>query len=94
MIVTRHARKRMKERCGFNKKTCERMALKALNDGMTHAQTKGNLNKWVSGLYFSHSKANNIRIYGNFAYIFCGETLVTVMLVPVNLRKLAERNKQ
>ena len=30
--------------------------------------------------------ANNIRIYGNYIYIFCGETLVTVLHVPHRLK--------
>lgn len=32
-------------------------------------------------------KADNIRLYGDFAYIFCGETLVTVIRIPAGLRK-------
>ncbi len=87
MTITEHAKQRMKERCGFNKKTAERMAKKAFYEGMPHAQTKGKLNKWITSLYFKNVKANNIRLYGNYAYIFAGETLVTVIPVPVGLRK-------
>lgn len=87
MKITSHARQRMKERCGFNDKTQERMAQKALSDGITHAQTTGRLNKWITGLYFRNTNANNIRIYGDNAYIFCGSTLVTVIRVPENIRK-------
>lgn len=76
MKVSRHAKQRMKERCGFNGKAQERMARKALTDGITHAQTKGRLNK---------------RIYGDNAYIFCGETLVTVIPVPANIKKDMEK---
>lgn len=82
----------MKERCGLNKKAAERMAKKAFYEGITHAQTKGTLNKWITSLYFKNKKANNIRIYGDFAYIFYEETLVTVIPVPVNLKYLIERN--
>lgn len=92
MTITEHAKQRMKERCGFSKKTAERMAKKAFYDGITHAQTKGKLNKWITYLYFQHEKANNIRIYGGFCYVFCGETLVTVIPVPANLKHLIERN--
>lgn len=87
MTITEHAKQRMKERCGFNKKAAERMAKKAFEQGVTHAQTKGKLNKWITSLYFKNVKANNIRLYGNYAYIFAGETLVTVIPVPVGLRK-------
>lgn len=87
MEISRHAKKRMKERCGFNKKSQGRMALKAFEEGIPHAQTKGRLNKWITSLYFNNEKANNIRIYGDNAYIFCGGTLVTVIPVPADLRK-------
>lgn len=87
MNISRHARQRMKERCGFSRKTQERMALKAFQEGITHAQSRGRLNKWVTSLYFKNKSANNIRIYGDYAYIFCGETLATVIPVPADIRK-------
>lgn len=87
MEISRHAKQRMKERCGFNKKSQGRMALKAFEEGIPHAQTKGRLNKWITSLYFNNEKANNIRIYGDNAYIFCGETLVTVIPIPTNIKK-------
>lgn len=90
MTITNHAKQRMKERCGFNKKTAERMARKAFYEGITHAQTKGKLNKWITSLYFKNEKANNIRLYGDFCFIFAGETLVTVIPVPVNIKKSME----
>ena len=34
-----------------------------------------------------NTNANNIRIYGDNAYIFCGSTLVTIIRVPANIRK-------
>lgn len=87
MNISSHARQRMKERCGFNKKSQDRMAQKAFEEGITHAQTKGRLNKWVTSLYFKNKNADNIRLYGDNAYIFCGETLVTVIPVPANIKK-------
>lgn len=72
MTITEHAKQRMKERCGFNSKTAERMAKKAFYGGITHAQTKGKLNKWVTSLYFKNVKSNNIRIYWENCYILCG----------------------
>lgn len=87
MKVSKHAQQRIKERCGLHKKSYERMAKKAWEEGVTHAETKGNLNKWVTKLFFVNTNANNIRLYGDKAYIFCGETLVTVMQIPSNLMK-------
>lgn len=87
MEVSMHAAERLKERCGLNKKSMQRMAQKAFDEGIRHSQTKGRLNKWVAGLYFNNPKAKNIRLYGDKAYIFCGEILVTVIQIPAGLMK-------
>jgi hypothetical protein len=87
MEVSNHAKERMKERCGFNKKCCDRMAIKAFEEGISHKQTKGRLNKWVTSLYFKNKSANNIRLYGDKAYIFCDKVLVTVIQIPIGLMK-------
>lgn len=87
MRISNHAKQRMKERCGFNQKSQERMAKKAFVHGITHKQTKGRLSKWVTSLFFKNVKANNIRIYGENAYIFAEETLITVIPIPGNLKK-------
>lgn len=87
MNVSSHAEQRLKERCGFNKKARDRMAEKAFTEGITHKETKGRLNKWITSIFFKNCNANNIRLYGDNAYIFCGETLVTVIPVPNNLKK-------
>lgn len=91
MTISNHARQRMKERCGFSRKAQDRMAEKAFYEGITHKQTKGRLHKWVTSLFFKNCNANNIRLYGDNAYIFCGETLVTVIPVPNDLKKYFER---
>lgn len=90
MTISNNARQRMKERCGFNRKAQDRMVEKAFNDGITHNQTKGRLHKWVTSLFFKNCNANNIRLYGDNAYIFCGETLVTVIPIPNNIKNNVE----
>ena len=85
--VSRHALKRLQERSGLSKKSAQRIAEKAFTRGITHGETKGNLNKYVTSLYFNNTKANNIRLYGDKAFIFAGETLVTVLQIPSNLTK-------
>ena len=87
MKVTKHAKQRLKERNGLGKKSCERMAKKAWEEGYTHSQTKGCLKKWVDSLFFRNKAANNIRLYGDKAFIFCGERLVTVIQIPADLMK-------
>lgn len=87
MDISEHAKERIKERCGFNKNATERMANKAFKEGVSHSQTKGKLNKWVTSLYFKNKNANNIKLYGDKAYIFCDSVLVTVIQIPVGLMK-------
>lgn len=84
--VSKHAETRLHERCGINRKSAQRIAEKAFNEGIQHSQTKGNLKKWITSLYFNNKAANNIRLYGDKAYIFGGETLITVLQIPSNLR--------
>lgn len=44
-----------------------------------------------ASLFFKNCNANNIRLYGDFAFIFAEETFITVIPVPGNLRKDFER---
>ena len=86
ITISKHAEMRMKERCGANKRSTQKIAEKAFKTGFTHSQTKGNLRKWVTSLYFNNKSANNIRLYGDKAYIFTDEKLITVLQIPSNLR--------
>jgi len=85
--VSDHAARRLRERCGLNKKSIQRIADKAFNDGIRHSETRGRLNKWVTSLFFYNRSANNIRIYGDKAYIFTKNTLITVIQIPTDLFK-------
>lgn len=84
--VSRHAYERLHERCGLSRKAATRMAEKAFYIGMKHSDTKGQINRWITSLYFNNKNANNIRLYGNFAYIFCNKILVTILEIPNNLK--------
>lgn len=87
--ITAHAQARAKERLGWNSGALARMAFKALNEGVTHAQTRGRLNRYLSKLYLSHEKGNNNRIYGEHVYIFHGDSLITVIHLPREMRAAA-----
>jgi len=87
IYISKHAKKRLKERNGLNVKSFEKVSKKAFNEGIRHDQTKGRLNKWITSLYFNNKSANNIRLYGDKAFIFTGETLITVLQIPANLMK-------
>lgn len=91
MKVTRHAKKRMKERCGLNKKSTDRMAEIAYENGLKHRELTENLKKWVNSLYFYNHRANQIRLYGDKAYIFHNTELITVIQIPPDLKKEADK---
>lgn len=92
MNVTRHATKRTKDRVGISKKIADKNASKAFQYGLKHSETKGNLNKYITKLYFSaNNRANNIRVYHEHVYIFAGTTLITILELPNNLKSLANK---
>lgn len=92
--VSKHASRRLKERCGLNKKSVQRMADIAFTNGMKQEDATGQLNRWMASLYCANMDANNIRIYGNYVYIFCGITLVTVLHVPHRLKNHVNEQKK
>lgn len=91
MKVTKHAKERMKQRCGLNAKSSDRIAKIAYEKGLRHADLTGNLKKWVDGLYFKNTVANQIRLYGDKTYIFHDTDLITVLQTPHNLVKEADK---
>lgn len=90
-MVTKHAKDRMKQRCGLNEKSADRMAMIAYENGLRHGDLTGNLKKWVDRLYFKNRAANQIRLYGDKAYIFHDTKLITVLQIPHNLVKEANK---
>lgn len=91
MIITNHAKDRMKERMGANKKSMERMCELALSRGKKHKDFTGSFGRYLNGLYLQHKTANNMRIYNNEVFIFCGETLITVLDIPTKYHKLLKK---
>lgn len=67
LIITDHAYQRGKERLSFSHETLERIAHKAFKEGVRHSETKGQLNKYLTKIYFQHGNANNVRVYGEDA---------------------------
>lgn len=91
MKVTRHARKRAKERAGIGKKNIVQMSSRVFKEGLTYRDLNGKLKGWVSGKYICNPAANNIRLYGDQCYIFSGRTLITVFPIPEEYRDEARR---
>lgn len=91
ITITNHAKHRAKERCGIKSKGVERLANIAFEKGITHAETTGSLNGYITSLYYYNGQANNIRLYGDKIYIFCNEVLVTVLDTPHRYRNIVQK---
>jgi len=88
-VITKHATGRGKERLGWCRNTLTRMAEKALNEGVTHAQTRGRLNRYLTMLYLQQRQADNIRVFGEHVFIFAGNSLITILRLPRQMRRAA-----
>ena len=88
--VTRHARKRFKQRLGVH--DTNKNAKRALRDGLTQADVHGDkpLQSFMAALFFRNRRCNNIRLYKGMTYIFAGDRLVTVFPIPDRFRDLAQ----
>ena len=90
-LITDHARERAKERLGWNHSALDRMAERALNEGVAHTHTRGRLNRYLGKLYMERKKANNTRLYGEHVFIFSNEVLITVFPLPREMRAAAQK---
>ena len=87
-ILTKHASMRMSQRCGIQKKTQAKVVRRAWRHGLTHSESSvdPNLKRWIDGLYLSQRKPNKILLYGNGAYLFKDDVLITVIHIPESLQ--------
>lgn len=88
-IITHHAHERAGERLGLNAKAIRRTAVKALEKGLAHCETGGSLKRYCDKLFLTHRKATNMRIYGEHIWLFTGRVLLTVLLLPNELKATA-----
>ena len=84
-ILTKHSISRLQQRCGVSKKNASKVAKRAFRTGITHAETHGELHRFLDSIYLSQKKGTNMRIYGNAVYVFKGDVLITVIRIPDNL---------
>lgn len=89
--VTKHGRSRTKDRTGLRKRIAGKNAEKAFQFGLKHGETVGNLHKYITSLYFRNRSANNIRVYHRHVYIFCDDVLVTILPLPRDLVRAADK---
>lgn len=83
--LTKHSISRLEQRCGISKKNAPKIARRAFTTGITHAETKGNLHRFLDSIYLSQKKGTKMRIYGDAVWVFREDTLITVISIPNNL---------
>lgn len=97
--ISRHANVRLKERSGLPKKSRQRMADKAITEGIRRQDAKGRLRKWLDSIYYKSPSDSNIFVYGHMVYIVGADRkLVTILNVPSNLKhdmpKMVKKGKK
>lgn len=78
-MVTKHAKRRLKQRAGVNKGEVNKAASRALAEGIKHSEAKGQLRSWMDEQYLKFQTANNCRYYAHKLYLFHGTTLITIL---------------
>ena len=91
VTVTRHARRRVRERVGIPARAVQRYAETAYNDGLRHGELTGGLARYIDGVYLSKRKANDIRVYGEYAFLFQDAVLITIINLPNRYKRTARR---
>jgi hypothetical protein len=87
-ILTDHAIERGRERLGLGKGSLIKMADKALETGIKHAETNGRLKRYISSLWQKEEVINNARILGEVIYLFRDQVLITVYQLPLEYRRV------
>ncbi|SEQ35612.1 hypothetical protein SAMN02910369_01640 [Lachnospiraceae bacterium NE2001] len=78
-MVTKHAKRRLKQRSGVSKGEVNKVVNRALAEGIKHSEAKGQLRSWMDEEYLKYQTANNCRYYAHKLYIFRGTTLITIL---------------
>ena len=91
VIVTKHAKERMEERCGAKNpivrellkshSNCEKIAKVAFREGLTPGDCNPEVQKRAS-LLFQKPKGAILKIFGEDAYFFSKNILITVVSLP------------
>lgn len=94
VIITKHAYKRAKERMGINKNALNRIAVKAFHRGLKYSDVNGKIKEVFEILYNTEKTANNVRIYGEFIFIFADNRLLTVVQVNNEYKNYIKNHKK
>ena len=94
LTVTHHAKKRLKQRMGINKKNYDKISKRALEEGLKHSETSGLLRKYLNKIFLSHDKkAGNLRVYHQKIFVFTTDNiLVTILQLPPHFYKIEKKD--
>lgn len=93
VIITKHARERMRKRIGIPNKAVERKAVKAFYLGRKLNGDCGVLSKFMSRCVDYDRWQHYCVVYGNFLYIFNKNILITVYAVPSEILHMRLSNQ-
>ncbi len=89
VVVTDHAKRRAKERAGLPAKSVERIARKAILNGIDDSRLKGEVCCWVNKKLDNYSGNRKFYLYGDKAWVFAldnsAAVLVTLLQLPVDI---------
>ncbi len=88
---TKHAKKRAKERLGWNKSVLKKMMWRAFYQGIGEAETTGALQRYLKAQYAKECEADNAKIYGQNVFIFKQNVLITIYRLPNHFIKILEQ---
>ena len=83
--VSRHARMRMRQRLGINKRACDREVARALRHGLRRRELTGAVRRWVDNQRALHPGTRYV-IMPNGIFVLGRDVLVTVISPPQGLR--------
>lgn len=85
LIVTKHAMKRAHQRFSVKRKSIERLAKRAIEQGKVVDGCRCS-DPWILGNYPTNTSCREIRIYGNANYVF-EYSKTAVSLITITKRK-------
>lgn len=92
ITISSHAKERLKERLGLNKKSMIRMANRAMKKGITELECSRRIRHYLQRVSTKHKRIT--RIYAGFVWVYGEGNLVTVFPLPRELVVEAEKNKK
>ena len=95
MGTTKHAKKRIKERCGIKKGSSDRLARLAKERGLERRDTKGSLRSWLDMKGSKSEAGMEFWIYGDKVFLFSrNDILITVLQIPRELQRKANTQRK